>query len=79
MGVRYVGVEVSDINSRHDAVGRNRLGERPNDLKEEVGVVNEGGEGCDDGYDVGVGLRRDTPVMSTESSLVGVALVPYFQ
>ena len=28
MGVRDVGVEGSDINSRHDGVGRKRHGER---------------------------------------------------
>jgi hypothetical protein len=32
MGVRDVGVKGSDINSRHDGVGRKRHGERLNDL-----------------------------------------------
>ena len=32
MGVRDVGVERSDINSRHDGVGRRRHGERSYDL-----------------------------------------------
>ena len=33
-----VCVEGIDINSRHDGVGGNRHGERPNDVKDMVGV-----------------------------------------
>ena len=38
-GRETMGVEGSD-NSRHDGVGRGRHGERPNDLKEIVGIFN---------------------------------------
>ena len=40
MGVGDAGVEGSDINSLHDGVGGKRHGERPNVLKEMVGVFN---------------------------------------
>jgi hypothetical protein len=38
MGVRDVGIEGNDINSRHDGVGGKRHGDRPNDLEEMVSV-----------------------------------------
>ena len=43
MGVGNIGVEESDINSRHDGVGGKRHNERPNDPKEMVGVFNKRG------------------------------------
>jgi hypothetical protein len=47
MGVKDIGVEGSDINSRHDGVGKKRHGERSNDIKEMVSVFYVGGEGFD--------------------------------
>ena len=44
-----VCIEESDINSRHDGVGGKRHGERPNDLKEMIGVFNIKGKGFDNG------------------------------
>ena len=49
-----IGLEESDINSHHDGVGRKRHGERPNDLKEMVGVFYVEGEVFDDGSEVGI-------------------------
>ena len=45
----------SDINNPHGGVGGKRHGERPNDLKEMIGVI--GGEGFDNGLEVGVDLH----------------------
>ena len=53
-------VEGSNIDSRHDDVGGKRHRERPNDVKEMVGVFNIRGEGLDDGLEVGVDVCRDT-------------------
>ena len=40
MGAGEVGLEGSDINRLHDGVGGKRHGERPNDLKEMIGIFN---------------------------------------
>jgi hypothetical protein len=53
-GVGDVGVEGSDINRHHDGVGGKKHEERPNYLKEMVGVFNIRGEGFDNGLEVGV-------------------------
>ena len=60
MEVGDVGIEESDINSRHDGVGGKGNGERPNDLEEMVSVFYVGGDGFDDGLEVGVDVGRDT-------------------
>ena len=52
IGVGDVGIEGSDMNSRHDGVGGKRHGERPNDLKEIVSVFNIRGEGLEVGVNV---------------------------
>ena len=48
------------MTSTVDGVRRKRHRERPNDLKEMVGVFYVGGEGFDDGLEVGVDIHRDT-------------------
>ena len=50
MGVGDVGIEGSDINSRHEGVGGKGHGERPNNLEEKVSVFYVGGEGFVDGW-----------------------------
>ena len=56
-----VGIEGIDINSRHEGVGGKGHGERPNNLKEKVSVFYVGGEGFDDGLELGIDLHLNRP------------------
>jgi hypothetical protein len=60
MGVGDVGIEGSDINSRHEGVGGKGHDERPNNLEEKF-VFYVGGEGFEDGLELCIDLHLNLP------------------